>query len=95
VQHGLDAGILLGTFNAAANAMLRPAKRHPLVLAYYFSIGYATGVIGFPMALMGYEQYYTAKIIGQEQEMFAQQRSEFYSRMREASDARNPNPDES
>ena len=48
-------------------------------------------MIGFPMAVLTYEQYYTSKILNQERDMFQQQRAEFYQRMREASDARDPN----
>jgi hypothetical protein len=91
VQHGIDAGILLGTLNAGVAAAFRPAKRHPIILLNHFFAAYAVGVICFPMSILAYEQVYTQRIINQERDMFAQQRAEFYTRMKEATDARDPN----
>lgn len=91
VQHGIDCGILLGVLNAGLAAIFRPAKRHPIILANHFLAAYGVGVIGFPMALLTYEQVYTARIMQEEREMFQQQRTEFYQRLTEASDARDPN----
>jgi hypothetical protein len=90
VQHGIDAGILLGTLNAGIAAAFWPKKRHPVILLNHFFAAYAVGVIGFPMSLLAYEQIRTQQIIDSERDMFSQQRSEFYSRMKEAADAREP-----
>ena len=90
VQHGIDAGVILGAAAAATVAAFKPAKRHPLTLMNYFMGGYAVGVICFPMSIMAYEQYYTATILRQERDMFTKQRADFYHRVQEAGESRDP-----
>jgi hypothetical protein len=88
VQHGFDAGLLCGTFAAGITAALVPAKRHPVILLNYFIKGYAVGIFGFPLALFGWEEYQQAKVTAHEKDLFARQRSEFYGRIKEATNAR-------
>lgn len=90
VQHGFDAGLLAGTLLAGCTAAFRPAKRKPVVLMNYFVVGFMGGLLTFPLSLIAWEQYNMARINAREQDMFAQQRADFYNRLADAQATSDP-----
>ena len=83
VQHGLDAGFLLGSFTAVASS-IKPQNRIPLRVFSFWMYGFAAGMMGFPMLCMGWEQYNMNRIMKTEKDMFKEQRKDFYQRVTKA-----------
>jgi hypothetical protein len=89
IQHGLDAGLVAGAIGAVGS-QIEPKKRHP-IRAFCFGIyGFGVGMIGFPIACMVWEQWNLNRVLKSEQDMFKDQRKDFYNRVTQASSATPP-----
>jgi hypothetical protein len=81
IQHGIDCGMLAGCVFAAAS-LYRPHNRQPMRIGMWWCVGFATGMLSFPMAMLAFEEYNLSRINKRESEMFTEQRKDFYDRVK-------------
>eukprot|EP00760_Papus_ankaliazontas_P015723 PhM_4_TR16688/c0_g1_i1/m.96497 len=81
LQRGIDAGFILGSATGAL-ACYWPHNRFPLRLASFWAAGFATGMMGLPIAVAIFDASNEERVRRKENDLYRKQREDFLAELK-------------